>query len=194
MKMIQLLKKKIHWKFNSENELCSDATKDSNFGETVQAHLNNEKHTHKNEFELPKVEKKHKCNKCDKVFSSKKHLKRHDNIHKDNPPYQCNACSKVCSNISDLIKHERIHTGEKPFACKICKKTFSTSSILKSHEIVHTGEKPYICNTCMKKFSRIDSLKKHTRIHSLDELNIKHENAVEPNIISSENVFKEEHA
>ncbi|XP_064628260.1 zinc finger protein 768-like isoform X7 [Lineus longissimus] len=48
---------------------------------------------------------------------------------------KCRFCEKTFTQKGHVVRHERIHTGEKPFICDICGKAFNQSGSLKSHKI-----------------------------------------------------------
>ncbi|KAM4642544.1 uncharacterized protein O3C94_016844 isoform 2-T2 [Discoglossus pictus] len=106
------------------------------------------------------------CPDCDKVFTCKSFLLRHEMTHRDEKPYVCQTCGKGFSQTSYLIIHNRIHTGEKPYACQVCGKCFSRKSGLITHQRIHTGEKPYVCQICDKAFFNSSSLAIHCRNHT----------------------------
>jgi KRAB domain-containing zinc finger protein len=72
--------------------------------------------------------KLYKCDikDCEKLFSSKFSLKRHNMKHFNNKKYVCKHCKKAFVLPQYLEEHEYTHTGEKPFICGIngCPETF----------------------------------------------------------------------
>merc|ERR1712192_14006 len=53
-------------------------------------------------------QKKHHCGQCDKAFSSKQALQRHELIHSDNPtPFGCDKCEKMFDRKYRLEKHKK---------------------------------------------------------------------------------------
>jgi len=54
-----------------------------------------------------KVDAVHKCDKCDKTFSSKSTLKNHQVIHSDSRPYKCDECEKEFNYKQNLAQHKR---------------------------------------------------------------------------------------
>ena len=52
--------------------------------------------------------------KCDKAFTLKKNLKRHEFIHSGERTHTCSKYGKAFSLQHNLKNHELIHTVEKP--------------------------------------------------------------------------------
>uniref|UniRef100_A0A4X2LAI9 C2H2-type domain-containing protein n=1 Tax=Vombatus ursinus TaxID=29139 RepID=A0A4X2LAI9_VOMUR len=125
--------------------------------------------THRHQREYSR-EKSHKCNECEKFFSYKSSLIKHQKIHTQynatKKSYDCHECGKSFTHSSSISKHQRIHTGEKLYKCIDCGKAFTYSSSLTQHQRLHTGEKPYKCDECGKTFSYSASLTQHQRVHT----------------------------
>jgi len=82
--------------------------------------------------------KVYKCDlkDCEKLFSSKFSLKRHNMKHFNNKKYKCDHCKKAFVLPQYLEEHEYTHTGAKPFVCGIngCPETFRQRGKLSIHK------------------------------------------------------------
>ena len=85
--------------------------------------------------------------------------------------YQCSFsfCNKIFTHRSTLVKHQRIHKGERPYQCRVCGQAFVQSSNRKRHMLVHTGEKPFNCDECDKTFTTASNLKIHKETHKSEQ-------------------------
>lgn len=110
-------------------------------------------------------EKPYKCDECDKEFSRKDHLKKHQGIHNRDRPFKCDKCEKSFVRPDHLKEHIYVHTGEKPYMCVLCGKGFKRSDHLKLHNCSQITEKPFKCEHCHKSYARVDHLKKHGCVH-----------------------------
>ena len=73
------------------------------------------------------------CKKCNKLFSLKRALKKHSEIH-DEKKYECKICHKKFHYMHNFQRHEKTHTGEKNFGCRFCDMKFIQSNTRNYHE------------------------------------------------------------
>nr|XP_029724077.1 zinc finger and SCAN domain-containing protein 31 [Aedes albopictus]XP_029724078.1 zinc finger and SCAN domain-containing protein 31 [Aedes albopictus] len=79
------------------------------------------------------------CDKCSKVFKTKKRLWSHMKFHKE----------QLCAD---------------QFQCEICHKTFGTRTKFKDHGRYHRSLEKHMCTQCGKPFDRIGRLRRHMNI------------------------------
>lgn len=109
---------------------------------------------------------KFQCNKCNKAFSLKKYLIRHEKICSIHTVI-CKKCKEGFSNKSDL----NFHTCKtEEHTCPLCQKVFTKESYLKRHLKTHSktanNNNNYICDVCGSMFKFPQNLKTHKLIHS----------------------------
>ena len=118
--------------------------------------------------------KDHTCKICNKKYTTRSHLVRHEKIHMGVKPYSCKYCQLKFSQKAYVNYHEKVHikkghnirinTEDGTYFCKFCKKDFAALEALKLHEEFHKS-KDHTCKICNKKLSTRSHLVRHERIH-----------------------------
>lgn len=96
-----------------------------------------------------KSDRKFSCDLCPVKCRSKSDIRRHVATHfgTQEKPHQCEHCDKSFSKRSKLVRHQIVHSGEKPFKCNLCEKSYGDEGSLKLHQNSHEG-KTYTCHIC----------------------------------------------
>ena len=71
------------------------------------------------------------CLQCSKRFPTSYSLKEHQRTH--NKKHKCNICDRTYSTGKLLLEHMAVHTGEKLYSCKLCCESFSRYAYLLKH-------------------------------------------------------------
>lgn len=81
--------------------------------------------------------------------------------------FACQKCDKKFTTKFSLNRHQFIHSQVKRFTCKFCPKKFALKQYLKEHECIHTNSRPYVCgvNGCQMRFRQRGKLSLHRRKH-----------------------------
>ena len=82
-------------------------------------------------------------------------------MHLGERPNLCNSCQKYFTSKYYLNKHNRAHTKDKALTCLKCFKRFFTSRTLNRHAKNHRENGKFICSQCNKIYSNADRLKTH---------------------------------
>ncbi|XP_046747065.1 zinc finger protein 354A-like isoform X11 [Diprion similis] len=113
-------------------------------------------------------EYKYSCDLCDKKFKRSNELKVHRNTHSNEKHFTCNICPTAFKMKAQLTIHKKRHTTEYEFTCEHCLKGFYTKGDYKYHKFAKHGESTHVCSTCNKPFRSKNALKKHLKVHEPD--------------------------
>ena len=126
--------------------------------------------------------KLHDCSICDRVFSDRSSLKKHEASHnKEEGTIVCDICGKMFATNGGLRTHREIHSDQKKFICEHCGSGFYQKGNLMQHLKTDIGLCKGLkgvhslmmeCNLCNRSFTSVNRLKQHERKHErMEELN-----------------------
>ena len=108
----------------------------------------------------------YQCDLCGVVLKFKGNLVQHmKSVHTDKRPYHCKKCNGVFKTLHHLKKHERRHNPDHVGTCTVCGKTVKISQ-MSVHLKRHNDDPKHPCSTCGKRFFEKQDLARHERIHS----------------------------
>ena len=108
----------------------------------------------------------YKCDGCQKFFSERYNLSKHQRLGKCAGPaqmHQCTRCGRGFQARRFMLQHTEM-CGVGKFNCKICSKVFSLKSSLTRHELSCGRPKEFFCNLCGEACSGQQELVYHKRI------------------------------
>ncbi|XP_068624753.1 zinc finger protein OZF-like isoform X2 [Battus philenor] len=109
---------------------------------------------------------KYKCILCEKIFDSKRKLKKHAFSHIQDRPFLCKLCGRTYKTVSDIVRHARAHSGSK-MSCKYqCGYSTAYVGALKNHERRHSTDYTYTCEECGKGFQVLTWYEQHQNVHT----------------------------
>ena len=101
-----------------------------------------------------------RCNECNKIFSRKNALDRHNQHHTGKYSHFCSICRKGYNNGYNFKLHVRGHEG-KGYLCDYCGKVFKTIQSKQYHESEHSGVYRFACAKCSKGFNYKSKYEQH---------------------------------
>lgn len=108
----------------------------------------------------------HKCQECNKGFSTKSGLNRHyTSVHTNIKNFQCKLCGLKYTAKTTLSRHVKsVHEQIKNFHCELCNYKCSAKATLKQHiRALHDKIKDIQCPSCEQSFSYKPHLTRHIR-------------------------------
>ena len=116
---------------------------------------------------------KHACDKCEKTFHNKDSLRNHVRFVHEGKGYICDKCDKRFSTNMELKNHiQKIHIEEK-LKCLLCEKVFVDKESLDMHNSNEHGMKRFPCSQCGKTLKDKNALRKHQGLHTRKELGLR---------------------
>lgn len=106
------------------------------------------------------------CDRCDKAYAIKFHLKRHYSRHTGDKPFHCDLCDQKFSRAEYKRRHMAIHTNDRRYECEFCERTFTRADHMLAHIKTHEGVLPYKCNVCGSRFGTSKEKLEHSRKHT----------------------------
>lgn len=103
------------------------------------------------------------CNKCDKIFTRLRYLRKHLHTHQTEQKFLCDECGKAFKTQSYLNAHHKTHK-KTAYNCSQCDFTSSVTTAIHAHRQIH-NEGSVICDICGFAYIDKSTLMKHKRVH-----------------------------
>ena len=119
------------------------------------------------------------------------HTSLKENLKNQHHKFQCKECSKAFTSKKTLKRHEWIHRNEcKPlFKCHVCDFGYTRKEHLRNHLKDYMASM-YVCNHCNKKFCRKRHLKDHVCQQNVEKLQTVNCEIKNTSYVFSDKVFK----
>jgi len=106
------------------------------------------------------------CPECEKVFTKKKYLSKHMEIHVSDK-HPCDICGKQFNRRENLFKHMKVHDSgdSEQHPCEKCGKRFSKKEQLTEHNQSMHLDEDVMCMDCGLTFDSMYKLKHHRKSH-----------------------------
>ena len=119
-----------------------------------------------------KVQPKHQCTICGKMFHQNSTLKAHmADVHLKNKIRECKECGEKFQTYSKYEYHKSTVHSKERHICEECGKDFPSKGLLTNHATSTHSDKTHICADCGKGFKTEYYLKGHRLTHSERKFN-----------------------
>lgn len=95
------------------------------------------------------------CSVCHESYTTKAAMKIHmQNAHFATGLHECPTCQRMFSSRATLKRHQLTHAGSRSFTCKVCSATFGQKSALTTHTKSHdtSSATNLFCSSCERQF------------------------------------------
>ncbi|XP_058386783.1 zinc finger imprinted 2 [Diceros bicornis minor] len=109
--------------------------------------------------------KYHRCEFCERTFTTKSAREIHERIHTGKKPFECKQCGEAFYLMPHLTRHQRSHCSEKSSGCNEGGKSFIQHANVRGRVKIHRQEDYYECFQCGKAFIQNVHLFQHLKAH-----------------------------
>ncbi|XP_050072447.1 zinc finger protein 708-like [Anopheles maculipalpis] len=106
------------------------------------------------------------CDVCEAAFTKSAYLTQHRISHTGIKPHRCNICNKTFTSKQSYGTHRKLHAKTlRLFNCDKCQETFNRFASLKRHQLmVHCEQQHYFrCPYCEKKLRWLQNARTHIK-------------------------------
>merc|ERR1719509_133868 len=113
------------------------------------------------------MNKRIKCDSCDKVFDNPSRLRWHMMKHSETKNFHCDLCPKRFKRVQTLRIHTKSHLEIYDYVCTDCGKKYLSTSALHNHKMTqHAPEHVFSCDECGKMYPNKGRLSVHMTFHT----------------------------